>query len=288
MNTWYFYFLLTVLLFPIVSTIQVKYGRKIGALKLSLLRQITIAIIWSPLLYFLIQKWEIIQSNIISLLLSWLFGAGYLLTAFYAMNLTSVGISRIFVAVSRTIFALIIGYFVFEEVISLYDYLWITVIFIGFVFLSLSDTKQKSPSQTLGVLVSLWAWVLFWINMLFFKQFSPHFSGLESAYLLETTNGIFLILATLFMGKKEIQKNFSLKWEKFWLLFATAPLVLVASYWLAKSIIMIPFYLVNVLFVFVFFASIIFGWIFLHEKFTLKQLASMGVMLLWCGIVVLF
>gem|GEM_PF-4544175 len=111
------------ILFPAISTINVLFGRQLGAKKMSLYRQLTVTIVGSPLLIGILQKPELLEKHALIIVLCGFFGAMYLTTAFYAMNLTLVGISRSFVAVSRTVAGFVIGYFFFQESISFYDIL---------------------------------------------------------------------------------------------------------------------------------------------------------------------
>ena len=288
MNIWYLYFLLPVILFPAVSVINVLYGRKIGARKISLYRQVTLVIVWSPILLSLLSKWELLRENALMIFLCGLIWASYLTTAFHAMNLTSVGISRSFVAVSRTVAGFVIWYFIFQESLSFYDIIWIVLISLGFYLLARAKWEHFTKTDINWILISLFAWILFSINTLIFKTFAISFSWFEAAYLLESSSMIFLAIFMLFTRKQSIQESFSIDFQKLKVLFLTAPFILLASYWLAKSINLIPFYIFNTLFIFVLIVSIILSWIFLKEKFTLQQLVAMWIMVSWCGVVILF
>lgn len=288
MTLWYLYFLLAAILFPLISTINVLYGRKIGARKIALYRQLTLTIIGSPLLIGIASKPEILQKHALLIFLCGLFGATYLTVAFHAMNLTSIGISRSFVAVSRTITGFLIGFFLFQESISLYDISGVFLICLGFYLLSHFRWEHFSRKDILWVGVSLVAGVLFSINTLIFKLFAADFSPIESAYLLESSSVLFLIVFTFFATKCSLKKTFSIEWKKLSILFLTSPFLLLASYGLAKSVNDIPFYIFNTLFILMLIVSIILSWIFLKEKFTLKQLSAMWIMMIGCGVVIIF
>ena len=286
MNLWYLYFLLPVILFPLAATINVANGRKIGSQKASMYRQLTLTIIWSPVIFLLIEKWELIQKHFWLLLLCGLLWAIYLSASFYAMNLTSVWISRSFVTVSRTLSAFIIWYTLFSESIGWYDFFGIWVIFLGFALFYKVFEQNFSVSDLIWITISLIWWVIFSPNTLVFKTFAIDFPGIEAAYLLESSSVLFLIAWQLIRHKWSLRKSFSIDQKNLSLLFLTAPLILIASYGLAKSVHIIPFYIFNTLFVLSLVISIILSWIFLWEKFTLRQASALWTMILWCAIVV--
>lgn len=287
MNYWYLYFLLPVILFPVASTINIANGRKIGSQKMSMYRQIALTIVGSPVIFLLLEKWDLLVKHLWLLIACGFFGALYLSTSFYATNITSVGISRTFVTVSRTLSSFIIWYTLFKETISLYDFLGVGVIFLGFsVFYRVFDT-HFSRADIIGILVSLLWGVIFSTNTLIFKTFAIDFPGLQAAYLLECTSVLFLICWGLLRNKWNIKNTFSVDRQTLTWLFLTAPLILWASYGAAKSIHLIPFYIFSTLFVLSLVISIILGWIFLHEKFTSRQLTSLWCMIAWCIVVVL-
>jgi len=286
MELWYLYFLLPTILFPIAATINVANGRKIGSQKMSMYRQITLAIIGSPIIFLLLEKWEAIQKHAILLVLCWWFWALYLSSSFYAMNLTSVWVSRTFVAISRTISAFIIWYTLFHESISFYDFIGIWIIFLWFALFYRVFESSFSKADIIWITISLIWWVIFSTNTLVFKTFASDFPWIEAAYLLEVTSVWFLILWQLLRHKWNLKKSFWVDKKTLWILFFTAPLILAASYGAAKSINIIPFYIFNTLFAASLVISIILSWIFLHEKFTLRQISALWSMILWCLIVV--
>ena len=288
MSSWYLYFLLPLILFPATSVLSVALGRKIGSQKMSLYRQGTIIILGIPLLFWILEKFELLKIHYMNLILCGVFWALYLSTAFYAMNLTSIWISRSFLAVSRTITGFILGYVLFREYISLYDIGGLIIIWLGFYLSFKYKWEHFSIRDIKGILFSLIAGIFFTINTLIFKLYAKDFSPLESAYLLESTSFPFLLIASILIHKWDIKKSFKIDIKKIWVIFLTAPLILLASYGLAESVNRIPFYIFNTLFIFVLVTSVIFSWIFLGEKFTLKQLSAMIIMVLWCGIIVVF
>ena len=287
MNTWYLYFLLSAILFCVLSITNVVFGRKIGAKKIALYRQLTLTIVWSPIIIGLLWKTELLEKHAVMLVLCGIFWAWYLTVAFHAMNLTSIWISRIFVAVSRTITWFLIGFFFFQESISLYDLGWIIIMFTWFYLLARFRGEHFSKADILWVWVSLLAGVLFSINVLIFKIFAADFSALEAGYLLESTSLVFLALIMLFTSKESIKKSFSIEYKKLAILFCGAPLLLLASYGLAKSVDQIPFYVFNTMFILMLIISMILSWIFLKEKFTLKQLFAMWIIISGCVVVIL-
>ena len=288
MNLWYLYFLLPLIIFPATAVLSVSLWRKIGSQKMSLYRQGTIIILWIPLLFWILQQWELLEKHAFNLVLCGLFWALYLSTAFYAMNLTSVGVSRSFLAVSRTITGFVLGYALFREHISLSDIGWLVIIWLGFYLSFRYKGEHFSMRDMKGIVFSLIAGVFFTVNTLIFKLYAQDFSPLQSAYLLESTSLPFLLCMSLLMHKGDVKKAVSIDIRKIGVIFLTAPLILLASYGLAESVNRISFYVFNTLFIFVLVTSVIFSWIFLWEKFTFKQLFAMAVMTLGCGVIILF
>jgi drug/metabolite transporter (DMT)-like permease len=287
MTIWYLYFLLPVLLFSAVGTINVLFGRKIWARKLSLYRQLTVTVAWIPILYSILQKPHVLQEHILILIACGLLWAWYLTIAFHAMNLTSIGISRSFVAVSRTITGFIIGYTLFWENISLYDLVWILWIWLGFYILSNASGEKLNKNDVLWITFSLIWWVIFTMNALVFKEISQYFSAIEAAYILEASSFLPLLWLYIITKKETFSTSIKKDYKKIFILFATAPLILLASYGLAKSINIIPFYIINTLFVLVLVVSMILSWIFLKEKFTLKQLWAIWCMVVSCWVIIM-
>lgn len=286
MSIWYLYFLLPIILFPTVSIINVLFGRKIWSRKLSLYRQLTVTIVWLPILYSILKKPEIVQEHIFMIIACGILWAGYLTIAFHSMNLTSIGISRSFVAVSRTITSFIIWYTLFWENISYYDFIWILWIWLWFYVLSSASWEKLSKKDIWWIIFSLIAWIIFTMNTLTFKEISQHFSPIKAAYILEASSFLPLLWLYLITKKETLSTSLQKDYKKITILFLTAPLILLASYWLAKSINIIPFYIINTLFVLVLVVSIILSWIFLKEKFTIKQLSAIWCMMLSCGVIV--
>jgi drug/metabolite transporter (DMT)-like permease len=203
------------------------------------------------------------------------------------MNLTSIGISRSFVAVSRTITGFIIGYTLFGENISSFDILGIVWICLGFYILSNASGEKLSKTDILWILFSLIGWVIFTLNTLVFKEISQYFSALEAAYILEASSFLPLLWLYLVTKKESISTSLKKDYKKISILLATAPLILLASYGLAKSVNLIPFYIINTLFVLVLVVSMTLSWIFLKEKFNIKQLTAIGFMVLSCCVIVM-
>lgn len=287
MNTWYLFFILATILFPIVATINVYFGRKIGSKKLSLYRQITLTIIGAPILIGLFSQGELLRQYWLLLILMWLCGATYLSMAFYAMNLTSVWVSRSFVTASRTVAGFLIGYFLFQESISFYDIWGIFIIFLWFYLLSNIHWKKLKRNDILWIIISLLAGVLFSINTLIFKYFVEDFSTLQAAYLLEASCMPFLLIFAILFRRGTIHEALSIEYKKLWILFLTAPLILLGSYGLAKSVNQIPFYIFNTLFVLTVGVSMILSFVFLKERLSREQLFALMMMLCGCIIVVL-
>lgn len=287
MTIWYLYFILPALIFPAVSLINVYYGRKIWAQKVSLYRQITLTIVWFPILISLLHKPDLLKLHAPYLIASWILGTLYLVSSFHAMNLTTVGISRSFVAVARTLTAFFIGFFLFQENISMFDLLGWCVIFLGFYILGKSNKEKFTKKDTIWIIVSLFSGVMISLNLLVFKFYADGFSPLESAYLLEFMNLVFIIPFIYFSSKKTLKEKYTIGSKNFWILMLTAPLILLASFWLAQSVGKIPFYIFNTLFVIILVVFIIFSRIFFHEKISLMRGVSLGTMILWCAIVVM-
>lgn len=290
MNIWYLYFIITAFCFALSTLIHIKVGRNIWAVKLSIFRQITVLIVWAPVLLWLFAKSNLIIHNWLWLVLSWVCGTSYLLISFQATNITTVGISRSFVTVSRTITAFIIGFFLFKENITFIDFIWVWVISLGFYLLAKDGWEKLTKNDSLWILLSLIGWVIFSINMYVFKVFSDSFSALESAFLLELMNGFFLILVGIIYGfhKKNLKTNFQLGMRQFFAIALWAPLILFWWYTAATSIHMVPFYLFNSLLVLILVILVILSWLFLKEKLSLMRLISLGTMILWCLLMIMF
>jgi len=288
MSIWYLYFLLPVILFPTVSVINVLFWRKIGARKLSLYRQATVTIIGFPILFSLLLEYELLIEHSFMIILCWVLGASYLTIAFYAMNLTSIWISRSFVAVSRTLSAFALWFFIFQESISLYDFFGIFIIFLWIYALWKSSGEKIQQKDLIWIWCSLLWWIIFSFNTLVFKILTETFWSIESAYLLEASSFIPLLILYTFSKKQNHSTSIAQDYKKIGVLFITAPLILLASYGLAVSVTLIPFYIINTLFILVLIVSMILSWIFLWEKFKLSQLLSIAIMMLWCLGVVLF
>ena len=290
MNIWYLYFIITALCFALSTLIHIKVGRNIWAMKLSLFRQVTILIVGAPIIISLIPKIDLVSNNWLWLILSWICGTSYLLISFQATNITSVGISRSFVTVSRTITAFVIGFFIFKENITLIDIAWIWVIALGFYILAKDGWEKLTKSDTFWIILSLIWGAIFSINMYVFKIFSDSFSALESAFLLELMNGFFLILVSIFYGfhKKNLRSNFHIWWKQFFAISLWAPLVLLWWYTAATSIHMVPFYLFNSLLVLILILLIILSWIFLKEKISITRWISLWIIISWCLVMILF
>lgn len=285
MNIWYFYFLLPAIFFPLTLIIATSQGRKIGARKLSLYRQLTVSIVWFPILLNILEKSDVLSQNILLIALCGIIGASYLTIAFYAVNLTTVWISRSFVTVSRTICSFLVWYFLFQENISYFDILWVGIIFLWVYKISNISKEKLSKKDILGIILSFTWWILFTFNNLVFKKIWENFSMLESAYILEASSLIPLTILYAMTHKKEDFKAMRQDGKKIWILFFTAPLILLASYWLAQSVQVVPFYIFNTLFILVLIFSLIFWRIFLGEKISLARLWAMWLMIVWCSII---
>ena len=280
MNIWYLYFLLPVIFLSATGIIHVAIWRKIWAKKLSLYRQITLMIIWSPLLFWLLNKTDLIEKHILLLIASWIVGTGYLLLSFHAMNITSVWISKSFLAVSRTISSFCIWFFLLQEAINIYDIFWMLIIFLWFYILGKVNREKLTQNDIKWITVSLLAGVVFSINILIFKIYAADFTALESAYLLESMNAIFLVIFSIFYWKNKLQDKFKIPLKTFFVLCVVSPLVLVWVYGLAMSVNLIPFYIFNTWFIFILIVSTILWWIFLKEKFSLWRWISLGIMII--------
>lgn len=285
MNIWYLYFLLPAIFFPLSLIIATSQWRKIGARKLSLYRQLTVSIIWFPIFLQILEKSDVLSQNFLLVALCGIIGASYLTIAFYAVNLTTVWISRSFVTVSRTICSFLVWYFLFQENISYFDILWVWIIFLWVYKISNIQKEKLSKKDILGIILSFIWWVLFTLNNLVFKKIGENFSMLESAYILEASSLIPLALLYFLTHKKDDFKAMKHDWKKIGILFFTAPLIILASYWLAQSVQLVPFYIFNTLFIFVLIFSLIFWRIFLGEKISLARWVAMWLMIIWCSII---
>ncbi len=287
MNTWYLYFLLPAFFFPLSFVIATSVWRRIWARKLSLYRQFTLSIIWLPIGISLLSKPELLQENIFSILLCGLLGTAYLTIAFYAVNLTSIGISRSFITISRTLCGFFIGFSLFWESIHLFDYVWVAIIFLGLYILWKDSGEKLTSNDIYGIVLSLIGGIIFACNNLVFKNISEVFWPIESAYILESSSLIPLFILYLFTHKlQDISEMWNDK-KEIGILFLTAPLVLLASYGLAQSVVAVPFYIFNSLFVIILVMSIIFGWIFLGEKTSPMRAIALTTMIIGCLVIVL-
>ena len=288
MNTGYLYFLLPALLWPLSIIINASISRRIWVKKMLIYRQITLMLVWMPLLFWLFFKTDLILSNGVYLVLSWFFWTICLLTAFWGMNQLTVWVARGFSSVWRTIISFLIWFFILHESFNLFDIAWIMIICIWFYLISHSKKSKLTKDNINGVVLSLISGLSVSINFYFFKIYSADFSWLESAYLLESMNWIFLIIITCIWNYKKISESFSIKLNDFLsLCLLSSPIVLLSWYWAAKSIDKIPFYVFNSLFAIVIVISAIMGRIFLKEKIPFMRKISLVVMVLWCTIIVL-
>lgn len=286
MNIWYLYFLLPAFLFPLSLIIATSLWRKIWARKLSLYRQFSVTIIGLPIWIGILKNSEVFLSNLLLIFYCGILWAIYLTIAFYATNLTTVWISRSFVTISRTLSSFVIWYILFSENISYFDIIWMLTIFIGVYFLSNISKEKLLKNDILGILFSFLWGIIFTLNNLVFKDIWNHFSFIEAAYILEASSLIPLFILYVlthnkndFIKMRHDSKNISI------MLF-TAPLILIASYWLAQSIQLLPFYIFNTLFVLTLIISVFFSWLFLWEKISQKRLISISIMILGCSIIV--
>jgi len=169
-----------------------------------------------------------------------------------------------------------------------HQYLWLCLSFCDFYrFLSKASWEKLTKHDTTWIILSLIWWVIFACNNLVFKNISWVFWPVESAYILEFSSLIPLTLLYLIGHKKQDIINMKKDGKKLWILFLTAPLILLSWYGLAQSVNSIPFYIFNSLFVIVLVFSIVFSWIFLKEKFSLTRWVSLLTMILWCLMIVL-
>jgi|SaaInlStandDraft_4_1057021.scaffolds.fasta_scaffold29912_1 hypothetical protein len=288
----YLYILLPIICWPLATVLLTKFSRNKWSLQTVLYRQITIFLVWIPLL-FLISKTDIllIQENLLSVFLASFFWSIYIFSVFMAFDYLPIWISRVFTITSRLLLSLFIWYFVLFENIWLIDLLWLIVLLLWFYLLSkdkINNLHLKKKNIFFWIIISLANWILFGLSIYFFKIYSSGVNPLVSAYILESIDIILLSIFALIFSIKNNKNYFKIGKNDFIKILLISPIALLWTYWLAKSYDYISFYIINILFVFIFFSSLILAYFILWEKITRKQLLSMFIIMLTTSIIILF
>ncbi len=288
----YLYILLPIICWPLATVLLTKFSRNKWSLQTVLYRQITIFLVWIPLL-FLISKTDIllIQENLLSVFLASFFWSIYIFSVFMAFDYLPIWISRVFTITSRLLLSLFIWYFVLFENIWLIDLLWLIVLLLWFYLLSkdkINNLHLKKKNIFFWIIISLANWILFGLSIYFFKIYSSGVNPLVSAYILESIDIILLSIFALIFSIKNNKNYFKIGMNDFIKILLISPIALLWTYWLAKSYDYISFYIINILFVFIFFSSLILAYFILWEKITRKQLLSMFIIMLTTSIIILF
>ena len=282
---------LPIVFWPLTWVIVAKYGRKIGSIKTAFYRQLTIILFWSPILYFLIsyKSWAL-YAHRFDICIASISGAIFLITNILSSNLLPFAITRIFYDSTRIVASITIWYFLLSEIVSKTDIVWIIILFAwfyAFSFTKIENTHLKIKNIPLGVGVSILNGFLFIVSIYYFKLYSQDFTPLESAYILEGVNGSFLFIYLLFLYFLKHENHFQIEKKDFLLLLSLSPFALLASFGLAMAYQTLPFFLINLLFILQFILGVYFGYVFLKEKLSKKQIAPIGLILLGLMIIVL-
>lgn len=292
MNLNYLYILLPIIFWPLVTILLTKFSREKWSIQTVLYRQVAILLFWAPILFFINESdLEILKSNLDSVFLASLFWSIYISLTFFWFHYLPVWISRVFSITSRVILSLFLWVFILWENIFFIDIVWFFIMFIWLIYLSFQKVDNlhlKKKNILLWVLISTLNGVLFWLSIYYFKIYSVWMNPIVSAYILESTDIILLtIFALLFSFHKKI--NYFKIWKNDFLkIILISPVALLWSIWLAISYDYINFYVINSLFVMIFFVSLFLGYIFLWEKITKKQFISMFIIMIWLFLIVSF
>ncbi|MCD5380398.1 EamA family transporter, partial [Candidatus Gracilibacteria bacterium] len=149
-----------------------------------------------------------------------------------------------------------------------------TITLLGGIFLLLNLREKFKPT---GILLSIILGTIFVINWYSFTLYSPSFHPIMAGYILEIFNGLFLLFILLgkSLGKNNsLSHTFHINKKPFWIIFATAPLVIIASGSVAKAYEVFSFTIVGIALTMTIPVSMILSWLILKEKLSIKSVAS--------------
>ncbi len=267
------YLIIPVVFYMLSSIILTKFSRTKWSLSISFYRQLTIFIVWLPLLYFFPIDFSIFKENLLNILLTSSIWAVYLLLLFKSYNYIPVAIGSAFSLTSRILLTILIWIILVWDSLNLYQSLSVITLIIWILLL----LKIKDRFKLSWILLPIiWGWV-FVINWYFFLKYSPNFHPIIAGYILEVFNGLFLLLILIwksFWKNNPLSQTFHIEKKPFWIIFATAPLVIMASWAVAKSYELFSFTIVWIALTMMIPVSLILSWIILKEKLSLKSIIS--------------
>lgn len=288
MNIYLLYALLPLVIFPLTGVIMVKVSREIGSLLSTFLRQITLLLVWIPIIFMnpgFIADFVIYHREI---LLSWFFWSLYLFSIFKACEYIEVLQWRVINVTSRIVTSIVVGLLFIWEKLSIWDIVWIIVILLWISMYLYIKNSNVLPKYNLPLWVAISAgwWMLFVGSQYYFSIYAKAVSPVSAAYMLELWSIPFLMIMILLTVKiKNIKKLFSLPLQKYQLVFLWSAPALLGSYWLAVSYANLDFILVNILFCATLVVAGIFWYLILWEKITKLQSLIFSCILVWIFLV---
>ncbi len=277
------YVLLPIILWPLTVVFFTKISRKVGFLSLSFFRQLGIFIVGLPLLIIFPIPNQMFLNYWSEIFIATLTGAIYIFLTFLGFNYLPVGYSRIFTTISRVFISIGIGFFLLGETLSNLQIIGLIFILLGVILLKPSTidvSHLDKKNQILGIGISILAGIIFSISLYYFKIYSSNINPIIAAYSIEVGCGFFLGLILFFSSINKLKTSFKFPLKYFLRILLLSPLVLLGTFGSTKALETMPFSIVNILYVFILVFSIIFGWIFLKEKLTKKEIMIFGLMII--------
>ncbi len=267
------YLIIPFILFSLHWVIVTRFSRMHWSLSMSFYRQFTIFLIGLPLLYFFPINFELLKENIIPIITTSIVWAWYLFIIFKSYDYIPVAIWNVFGLTSRILIVIAIGIFLLSESINLHQSIAIIVLFIGISLLF----RLKEAITLNGILLSIISGAIWALAWYYFIQYSENFHPLIAWYILETFNWIFLwilLIGKSLVKKQKLNKAFFTNKQAFLTLILSAPLILIATWMVAKSYDVYSFTVVNIVLTLWLPASLIFSWFILKEKLSLKTVVA--------------
>lgn len=284
--------LLPIICWPLATVLLTRFSREKWSLQTVIYRQIWITVLWSPILFLLSSSdLEILKLHLDSVFLTSLFWSLYIFMVFLWFDYLPVWISRLFTIISRILLSLFLWYFFLSEYIWFNDFIWLIILFLGLIVLSfdkINNLHLKRNNILYGIIISILNWLLFWLSLYYFKIYSEWVNPIVSWYIMESLDVFLLFIFAIVFSFYHKRNYFTAPKKEFLKIFFIAPIALIWSIWLAFSYDYISFYVINSLFVLIFFVSLFLSYLILWEKVTKKQIISMMIIMISLYIIVVF
>ena len=284
MNVGILYMILPIVIRPFTQVMLARSSRSIGSIKTTIFRQLSIFIVWFPILIIYgIPEWSSISLSLHNIIFSSFFGSIMILSAMYGTTLLPIMASRIVMDATRVTLAVLFWYFLLWEHISYYDVGWIILLAVWFYLFWLKNidvSHLHSKNTQRGIALWVMNGFLFTFNMYFFRKYSLAMSPILAWYILEVMNWVFVFIYGSYFSYTHEYNHFEIKKSQFLHIFWLSPLLLLAVYGLSKANQSVPFYVSNMSFVFMLFTSMLFSHIYLGEKLPKKQLFPLSLIVI--------